>query len=303
MNEPLNDKELRNALLAVADGEADAAQRERAFAAMAELPELARFVFDQQRLRSAVKRSMGSIPEAPASLRARVEAQLKGGTVPSTAVPSPANPTPRAVTSVVMSPPRARLAPWFPAAIAALLCMAAGVLFFASRREPGSVHQPPPVQGVSRIVSTDELDSFAGRHVSCSRLIAALHDSTKFPTEVKDLPKAIGDYLGRSPYGVLDLSALGFKFDGAGPCSIPGSRSVHLIFRPIDRDHRDDALSLWVQPDNGSRQIAPDKFYQASGENAVHPIVLWKHAGMVYYLVGDEAGTVTQAAQKLASRL
>ena len=311
MNEPVTNKMLREALLAVADGEADVAQRELAFAAMAERPELARFVLDQQKLRSAVGRTMTSMPEVPAGLRERIAAQANA--VPqaaATAVPMAAE-SDASSRSAQSAPPLARLAPWFPSAVAAMLCVVAALMFMSSRQQPSPsdrvsplVQQGPPTNVDSiHVVGSDVVEGLSFRHVSCSRLLSSLNDSVKFPTEVKNVPKAIGDYLGRSPYGVLDLSALGFKFEGAGPCAVPGSTAVHLIFRPIDRTHRDDALSLWSQPDDGSVNIKPDTMYQPAGESALHPIMLWKHADMLYYLVGDESEMVSKAAHQLASQL
>lgn len=296
MNQPIQDKALHDALLAVADGESDAAQRDLVFAALAERPELARFVLEQHRLRAAVAKTMKQPATAPAELRARVEARLQAASDAS------------ADSRVSEESPAFKFGPWIPAAVAAMLCVVATLMFISARHIERTARPVGPVASLAQsaddhLLSMDVIEGLSIRHVSCSRLIASLNDSVKFPTEIKDVPKAIGDFLSRSPYDVLDLTALGYEFQGAGRCAIPGSSSVHLIYRAIDRKHRDDALSLWIQPDDGSVIIKPDTMYQPAGEYAVHPIVLWKHGGMLYYLVGDESEAVTKAAQQLSHSL
>jgi hypothetical protein len=201
-----------------------------------------------------------------------------------------------------------------PAAVAAGLLIAA----LLTRVPPNTTASPDAGQPVTAVSSAEpfdplrhvaypdvlpvaQVDRFMNRHVHCLDKIEALRESTKFPTEIALLPDSIKDAIGSKPYPTLDLSALGYAFWQAGECSIPGSPAVHLMYKALPETGRTDSLSLWIVADDGQLHLQEGKTYLASPENAVHPIIVWRDRGMVYYLVGDARPLVEGAAQQLAS--
>ncbi len=183
------------------------------------------------------------------------------------------------------------LSRWMPLAAAALFFVAALVaLNLAGKRDS---------LGDGSILPVHQVEAMQWRHTRCSRAIDALA-AGQYPQDIQALPGAISDTLGRQPYPVLDLSSLGYVFDRAGPCGLPGGRSIHLIYKARSETGRDDRLSLWIEPDDGKLLLEPDRPYHVTGKRAAHPILVWKHGDMVYYLVGDSDAAVEEAVATLA---
>jgi anti-sigma factor RsiW len=181
---------------------------------------------------------------------------------------------------------------WVPFAAAAVFFVAAlVVLNLAGKRDS---------LGDGSIIPVHQVEVFQWRHTRCSRAIDQLA-AGQYPQNIEALPGAIADTLGHQTYPVLDLSQLGYEFDKAGPCSVPGSRSIHLIYKATPQSGRDDRISLWIEPDEGKFLLEPDKAYRVTGERAAHPMLVWKHGRMIYYLVGDADTTVQDAVATLTS--
>ncbi len=67
-----------------------------------------------------------------------------------------------------------------------------------------------------------------------------------------------------------------------------------MLYRP-NRPDLADTVSVFLQPDVGQVSVEPDKVYVASPPDAPHSLLLWRSAGLVYYLVADGAGTADAA--------
>ncbi|MCL4220166.1 MAG: hypothetical protein KJZ65_02230 [Phycisphaerales bacterium] len=79
------------------------------------------------------------------------------------------------------------------------------------------------------------------------------------------------------------------RFDGAGPCGIPGSGpSAHVMYHPAAGGPR---ISIFLKPDSGELPFQPGKTYVLDTKKcgvAGTRIVAWINGGVVYYAVFDE---------------
>ncbi|MDQ3440021.1 MAG: hypothetical protein M3478_06685, partial [Planctomycetota bacterium] len=136
-----------------------------------------------------------------------------------------------------------------------------------------------------------------GVHVDCSRFAAHLHNA-EFPKELGARSAAVEqDFSRDTPYP--DLSGMGYKLIGAGPCRAPLANTVHLLYRSTVKD-LNDTLSVFVQPVDAQPKLEPGKFYLVSDPASAHPAFAWRTAGAVYFLVGDEKETTERARAALA---
>jgi anti-sigma factor RsiW len=141
-------------------------------------------------------------------------------------------------------------------------------------------------------------ERFSQRHAACTSMRELLHQAD-WPTNVNELPVALTGHLGASPYKGMDLSKAGYKFDGAGPCMAPGEPSAHLIYRPVD-DQNQTPISLWLRPDDGRYDIPENMTHQVNTEGSSTPIYIWRHSGIIYYMVGDSMSHVMEAKSQFA---
>jgi anti-sigma factor RsiW len=261
-------------LSAFADGELDPQQSLEVLEQMSTDPQAARQVMHQQQLRQAVARAMDDpTGQIPAALRQRLTELAK-------TVPEPQPP--------MDSGPLARLGRWIPAAVAALLFIAAVLTFNASRDSSG------PAPG---IIPAAKVDEFAARHVACSRLVEALHQDPALPTSITELPEALAQRFGQGSPG-LDLTPVGYLFDRVGACTVPGRGAVHLIYRAAPETGRDDSISLWLRSDDGRLKLEADKLYTysrtTSGQERAHPLAVWRQGDLIYWVTGDSLFGVKQ---------
>lgn len=282
----MTEAEFRQHLPAFADGEADDATRLRVMQYLASHPEAMGAVIHHQQLRQAVGRSLrAAAPAVPADLRARVAA----------IAPHPTAVSPRPHRGVL-----GRIGRWAPAltAVAAVLVLAI-MLGLPGGERPWLPWSAASVQ----IVPANMVNAFVSRHVTCSRMLAQIEDQASFPHSLRELPEVVAQRLHTAADDLvgLDLSAAGYAFDRAGMCHVPG-RSVHLIYKALPQTGRNDQISLWIQSAADSRMadsLEADKVYRAGPADAAHPIVLWKHGTLIYYVVGDWAPNVQFAANVL----
>jgi len=151
-----------------------------------------------------------------------------------------------------------------------------------------------------RLVSNETLDRFAGRHVQCTTTPGSLMKAD-WPASLERLPDALGDYLGAQTNGVLDLSALGYQFAGAGPCHVPGDPSAHLIYHR-STDGQRESISLWMCPDDQRYDVPQRQIYRVTDPGAPHPVMLWRDSGVIYYLVGDSPLDAEKACGELLAQ-
>ena len=268
--------EMSKYLTAFADGELRSAESMEVLDYLAANPQAMARVAGQQRLRLAAERSVrASTPPVPELLRQRVAAAAAAAATVIRPAPGPADPAPRRrlFTSMKVLLP-----------VGAAACVAVGVSI-------GRSWSPKPVghEGPLAAAITSELTRV---HVDCSRYPDHFHEPA-FPREVRAVPAALLTHLGAAaPYP--DLSAMGYEFAGAGPCELPGAKTVHLLYRPRRADMA-DTVSVFLQADAGQVGVEPDTVYVASPPDAPHPLLLWRSAGVVYYLVADDAGTANAA--------
>lgn len=291
-------------LAAFADGELDLAQNLWVLQRVKDEPGAAASVRHQQQLRDAVARAMVTqnggqvaVPQpllrksgesgsasailAPVDLRARIEAMLDDK-VTRRPVPAVAGRI-RRVGQV--------------AAVAAVLALGGGVIWTVAHRTSDTMEMIAD----RSIIPAAQVTRLARRHVDCSHMIQRLRQFADAPDQLEEMPSFFSAYLGGHVYGSLDLSGVGYRFERVGSCRIPGERGAHLIYRAAPESGRDDAISLWMAPDNGSVSIKPDTLYRVRGADQPHPIVVWRHDGIVYYLVGDYDPAIRDAYALLAA--
>jgi anti-sigma factor RsiW len=300
MGEPLDRQQVRRYLAAFADGELEVTENLAVLEQLSRDPYHTQRVVHQQQLKQAVGRAMREPAQAPASLRERIEAmagdstsELGGGSQVKATRGRWGGSWPRRI-----APRTSRRRWWVSLAAAALIGLAAPVGIVIDGMGPG---QEPGTIAQAGVMNTDTARQFSKRHVACAYGQAELMNAARYPTELGRLPAAMRQRLDRQPLSAdrLDLGAVGYRFYRAGDCRIPGDEGVHVLYRARSDSGRRDAISLWIHPAQGGLPIEPNKVYDATGEDAVHPILLWKHDGLVYYLVGDSAKRVHAAADYL----
>lgn len=99
-----------------------------------------------------------------------------------------------------------------------------------------------------------------------------------------DFADVLGDAPGLpSPGGDHDL-----EFHGASGCRVPGEgRSIHARYVSHDREGRTHGVSVFVQQNTGRLDLEDGQVYRLECDNAA--VTVWSHAGLVYYLVADDA--------------
>ncbi|MEX0774879.1 MAG: hypothetical protein WD042_04090 [Phycisphaeraceae bacterium] len=287
----MNDKEARKYLAAFADGELDVEQSLAVLEYMAMQPQATRRVMHQQQLRESVRRCCAAhTPAMQPSLRQAVEQKLA-----------------RAAAAQRRQVVLGRVRRWVPLTLAAMLAIVALAALWNSYQHlgPGT----PIPGGAAGLVSNTELlpasqlERFAAKHEDCARAIDVLHNRARYPRQIAQVPDAIRDFLGQQTYATLDLSSLGYQFAGMGECGTPGARALHLVYQPRPGSDLRDNVSLWIAPDDGRfANVTPNTPYVATSCGSAHPLILWRHNGLIYYLVGDRADHAQQAVGILASR-
>ncbi len=285
--------EAEKRLTAFADGELGPAEQVPVLEYLAAHPQAMGRVIHQQRLRQAVDRAMHDrAGRVPLPLRRKVE-QMMMTAVPE--VEATGGSTPPVTAADRGHSPIAYLGRWAPAAVAAVL------LIFTLAAV--TTTWGPGTSGDAALIPAGQLAMFTKRHVDCALQLAPLSDAVKFPERLSEIPAAIAQHTGAQSYPVLGLSAMGYEFEAIGPCSVPGMPSVHMIYRARPETGRRDAMSLWMIKDRGQIDIPPDIPYTVTSIGAPHPVIIWRHSGMLYYLVGDSTPRLQEAIATLALNL
>lgn len=273
--------------MAYADGELDPQASIRVVEQMAEDPLAAKAVLHQQQLRAAV----GRVMEDPSM---RVPDGLRSS-LRDLAATVPSEPSAHESRPAVIG----RIGFWVPAAVAA--CLLVGVLVsIGLLSNPGLSNRGYAFN--DPLISSAQVGYFTDRHNICANSPEALMADPNLPQSIADLPDALRQRFGNAPIG-LDLAPLGYTFAGAGPCNVPGSGSVHLVYQPLPDSGHDGPISLWIRPSNPDLEIEPDRLYQVNPDANDHPILLWRAAGLDYWLVGESPADAQQVADRLIQRL
>jgi len=226
MAEQMGESELRERLSALADGELDAAQTAEVLRQIAGRGDLAAELEQHLRLNEASRRVIqAQTPPASAALRAKI-----------LALPVDSD---RAESRRMIGWPMV----WSAAAAALIFGLLIG--YFASAHHGEG---PAIVASAPQPVPATLVEGLTRTHVDCSRFAAALH-SAPFPAALGDLAADLrADLSSDKPYP--DLTKMGYKFVGAGPCgsSMPGT--VHLLYHSMAKT-LNDSVSIFVQANTG----------------------------------------------------
>jgi hypothetical protein len=240
-----------------------------------------RIAFERS-LREAVAQTLGAAEDAraPQGLQASVLAALR------------AEPDDGVVRSS-LGDTRSRSF-WAPigrfAAVAAVLALAAGVVFSGLRATTG----PNPANQRASLVA-----SFVHQqHESCP-------NSGKFTaTSLDEALSAAARELGHTPDAfdkeIRALEGVGYQFVGLGACRVPGDgASVHLYFRSAEPDGPHISLFIQLEPADFDAVDGHDRCYiRDCSKGGPNKLVLWQEGDLVHYLCtsDDEALAVAQAS-------
>lgn len=292
MPEPLGEQNIDGYLTAFADGELDAAQNIQVLNYLTSHPAALRLMLDQQQLRVEAQRAIrGRTPGVPDALRQRIEALAASITTDAPAASA------RAPTGGAGS------AKWRMAAAAMLLIgITAGGLagrFLLRPTPPATVaviDRPVPVERPAPVIPASLLSAATRVHVDCSRLAERLHGAG-YPPAFLDLAAAVKADVGvDSPRP--DLSSIGFRFVGAGPCGRPLEGTIHLLYRSTEVGSV-AGVSVFVQRNAGQLPLQPGNLYTASGPDAPFPMLAWRTERVVYFLLADDAETADRARRAI----
>jgi anti-sigma factor RsiW len=292
---------LEQQLNAFADGELDASaslalmerlighgDRERAL----------QFVRNARDLTLRTRRAAVRSSEAPSpELRATIASMLSDNAPPQAPLP------------IELRPSTTRRA-WWRTGVAALAAAVAGVAIGvgtmwayrgdASPKELSSNGSPAR----TGVVPSSTVIAMGRTHANCSRLAEGLHTAT-FEATNASLAAVVraGLQIKRdaapNASDAPDLSSIGFKFVGAGPCHHAGPGVVHLLYRSAD-PRSTAALSLFVQADTGQfDRLAADRVYRVTSGADTFPTLAWRLSGATYFLLADNEATSLAALQQL----
>ncbi len=272
----MNDETDMSLLAAYADGELDEAQRTRVEQMLLERPELAEEMLHLRALRSAVGEKLRVLsPGAPLPLRENVRALFDQ----STARP-------------VSETRQARR--YWPIALAAGIAIFLGIA--ALLRMTGQ--SGAPVSPAKNVVVVDRV-RLASRidwmHNHCSELSG--HSGNRgFPHEIGSLAPVVREFIGHDAM-TPDLSSLGYFFEGAAACTVPGGKTLHLLYRTSDVPAQH--VSVFAQDDQGQLDAAPDKVFVLSGDGSGHPILAFRDGVTVYYLIADNYASLRSTCDRI----
>lgn len=199
----------------------------------------------------------GQDSAAPPELAAQIRAKLDND---EPAVAGSISPQPR--TAWFEGPRRANIF-----AVAATLAIVAGAVLFGIFGQPIDKFRPNPATDVI----TDSSLFVAGEHDRCVNDEASLNQKIKYTNPVAAY-QFISTHLDTISIPVIDLSAFGYEFVGAGPCGVPSAeRSAHVMFRKLNSDKdMPPMVSIFMVPDTGQFRYS-GSFEAPTGEWAVCP--------------------------------
>jgi hypothetical protein len=135
-------------------------------------------------------------------------------------------------------------------------------------------------------------------HINCAR--HAAHFAPQFPRTLHELPDSLRAYLGHDAT-CPDLSKLGYQFAGCGPCTVPGGKTAHLLYKPASG--AGGAVSLFVQLDQKQLALEQGKVYLSKADSDGTEMIVWRGQGVVYYLVGENDAQLSSAAREMGVKV
>jgi anti-sigma factor RsiW len=178
-------------------------------------------------------------------------------------------------------------------AAAAVLVIGIGSFAVWSRVNRGAeVVRGSSVLPVEWVTSTSQV------HINCAK--HAAHFAPQFPRTLRELPDSLRGYLGHEAT-CPDLSKLGYQFAGCGPCTVPGGKTAHLLYKPASGTG--GAVSLFVQLDQGQLPLADGKVYLSKDAGDGTEMIIWRGQGVVYYLVGENDEQLSSAAGEMGVKV
>ncbi|GAB4385282.1 MAG: hypothetical protein Kow0022_10560 [Phycisphaerales bacterium] len=258
---------------AEADGELSAEQCEQLDAARARCADLDRRIAFERSLRLGVAQAMGSVatpPDLASRVRQAIAAEQElGGRLEERA----------AATRLRHFWTGRRLG----SLVAAGVVLALGLTLLTqavsvTSRRLNSVQQ----------AYRQELAGFVAReHGRCCADVEAARRKFRF-TQRDQAAEALSDLLGQGVSLPCPKAHPDVRFDGAGPCGLPGrGPSAHVMYEPPIGPK----VSIFMKPDSGELPFEPGKTYlldtKACGVAGIR-IVGWVDEGIVYYAVFEE---------------
>ena len=285
-------KTMDEMLLALADGELDFADQPQVLAKIAEDPKAAHRLAYEQRLKEACCKAMdGPEMKCPNELAGKLLAMAGDGTAAKTSQPDQNQQAPYAGPPVI-----AKIGRWVPAAIAAVLLLAAGVLFNQASNTPTDTLDP------TTLVSLDaqKIKDLTGRHFDCAERPDRLKNPDQFGGDnVEQLPGKLSDYFDtKADQLSLNLDGIGYDYQLTGTCSMPGSGAVHIVYHK--QDNPEKSISVWIVPTKPEHEkLEEGRVYTEVGDDLLKPVIFWRDGGLLYYLVGDSIEDCDKAVQQL----
>lgn len=220
----------------------------------------------------------GQDSAAPPELAAQIRAKLDNN---EPAVAGSISPQPR--TAWFEGPRRANIF-----AVAATLAIVAGAVLFGIFGQPIDKFRPNPATDVI----TDSSLFVAGEHDRCVNDEASLNQKIKYTNPVAAY-QFISTHLDTISIPVIDLSAFGYEFVGAGPCGVPSAeRSAHVMFRKLNSDKdMPPMVSIFMVPDTGqfrynvTLDAATGNWSVCPGESLTDRRVLISTDGQIAYFL------------------
>lgn len=161
---------------------------------------------------------------------------------------------------------------WVPLGVAAAIALLAGGTLigrFALQPDRPTIatHPDRDVLPANYIAAATQI------HVRCSRGVEH-HPHGGWPKTLVSIEEPVKQYVNNNSQHYPDLSSIGFKYLGCGPCGRPEETGVHLLYRSTAGT---DTLSLFIEPFTNQVDLAPGTCCY-SRTSDVHPVLVWAHA-------------------------
>jgi anti-sigma factor RsiW len=291
---PEHDEQLPDQLSAFADGELDA---NSSLALMERLighprrEEALRFIRHARELTERTRQSARAEDGPSEALRLQIADMLGLASEPPDGV-------------VEVRPASTRRSSWRGGAMIAL-ATAAGVAIGVALP---ALWSKPATRGATDVAAVQPRDAIlpsgfvtvVGRtHAACSRLAEGLHVASFEKTDAQ-LASVVRSGLHQpASADAPDLSSIGYRLVGVGPCHHAGPGVVHVLYRST-RPGSVAAISLFVQPDSGQfTRLDADRVYRVNSNASPFPTLAWRGIGAVYLLLADDESTSLAALQTL----
>jgi anti-sigma factor RsiW len=269
--DPLDPANLRRDLSAFADGELDPAGSRRLLQHLLDHPADMDQLRRVQRLNTEAGRVIRQRAPAPS-----VELLERLRQLAPQPVPRPARP-PITVRS------------WLPLAraLAAIVLLVIGLWAGSRMARPTA-----PVVSTADVLPAAVVSHAEEVHGVCSRLALGLH-SGGYPADVAALATSVEQDL-HSEHPYPDLSPIGFRYRGAGPCGWPLPDTAHLLYGSV-RPGSVNAVSVFVQPWRAQYPLVAGRLYSVSVAQSPFPMLAWRTEHVVYFLLADNDATERSA--------